>query len=176
MVSVQDQEAIAELLAMLNAEVGALAGRLRPSNCSHWCRSGRRRRGARRRPARRGPYHPRGGRERPPRAGAAAVPPLLEALLHEDADFRRAAVVTRTRPGPAAAAAVPALTVLLQDEQLRPWAAEALLAIEHQRGQGLTQDLHGIYSWNSLVVLGLALVPVFGLAVISWSAQGTLPR
>jgi hypothetical protein len=63
------------------------------------------------------------------RMGSVAVTPLVEALLDEDVDFRRAVIHTLGRIGPDAAAAVPVLTTARADEQLAQAAEEALAAI-----------------------------------------------
>lgn len=61
--------------------------------------------------------------------GTAAVAPLVEALLDEDADFRRAVILTLGQIGPEAAAAIPVLTAARTDAQLAAAAAEALARI-----------------------------------------------
>lgn len=96
------------------------------------------------------------------RAGAPAVPLLVESLTNqppEQADSRRAMVVALGRLGALAAPAVPLLGTLLDDPWLGPCVESALAAIAEERA--------GRNGWVHLVVAAALMVVCVSLGWVS---------
>jgi hypothetical protein len=83
---------------------------------------------------------------------------LVAALSTEDEDFRKAVVVTLALMGPAAREAVPVLQGLVEEEEIGPWAARAMVRIESR--QGWKRWLRASWPWLMVgcLALGGALI------------------
>jgi len=102
--------------------------------------------------------------------GQPAVAPLLAELVNEDADYRRAVIVTLGQIGRPATAAVPMLTTALEDEATAAAAAQALRNIRRSRLAILLAWFGPSAPWavGSMLLLALATL---GLLLLSWASQ-----